>query len=76
MKCISFGPCVALIGSVLISVPQGFSQDAMSKRTGSIDGRSQVFFAYYDEDASESNLRAARRRRHRSRTFVQNVCRR
>jgi len=29
MKCISFGPCVALIGSVLISVPQGFSQDAM-----------------------------------------------
>ena len=31
MKCISFGPCVALIGSVLISVPQGFSQDAMSQ---------------------------------------------
>jgi hypothetical protein len=31
MKCISFGPCVALIASVLISVPQGFSQDAMSQ---------------------------------------------
>ena len=27
MKHISFGPCVALIGSMLISIPQGFAQN-------------------------------------------------
>jgi hypothetical protein len=66
MKHIRFIPCVALIGSMLISVPQGFAQNTAASNSSehrSFDSRSQRVFADHHEDASASNLRSTPRRR-------------
>jgi hypothetical protein len=65
VRLLSYGPCVALIGSLLIGSPQGLAQNAESSPSEPLRltvAPPQVF-ADRDEDSAQSNLRAARGRR-------------
>ena len=65
LRSLSSGPCVALIGSLLMGPPQGLAKCRIQlQRAAAFDGLSAYLFADRDEDSAQSSLRAAPERRH------------